>query len=109
MCYLGRRRDCGLSVETDFHRNRAVIGTGTGPFLNIAEGAVTGNSDLFALSIGILQLERRLPVGIQPVFLAENVILGLIADNAPPGERERRGHTCHVVFANPLSDKKKYC
>ena len=36
------------------------------------------------------------------VFLAENVILGLIADNAPPGERERRGHTCHVVFCESL-------
>lgn len=102
MCYLGRRRDRGLSVETDFHRNRAVIGTGTGPFLNIAEGAVTGNSDLFALSVGILQLERRLPVGIQSVFLTENVILSLIADNAPPSERKCRGHSRNVVFREAL-------
>ena len=102
MCYLVRRRDCGLSVETDFHRNRAVIGTGTGPFLNVAEGAVTGNSDLFALSVGILQLERRLPVGIQSVFLTENVILSLIADNALPSERKRRGQARIVVFRESL-------
>ena len=100
MCYLGRRRDRGLSVETDFHRNRAVIGTGTGPFLNIAEGAVTGNSDLFALSVGILQLERRLPVGIQSVFLTENVIPVSVNAGAMP---------VTWFFANPLSDKKKYC